>query len=241
MANTAYNNLKQFIKRKLGSPVINIEITDDQLEDAIDESLNEFHENHFSGAFIGYLPLTLQENVIEYQLQDNVQEILQIISSDDLSFNWNDDEPLLLKSFYVGNENYPIYSHGVVDVEVYRQQFKLYTDYFDVPILFNYNTPSHKLFLYTQPKENLDVFLKVFHFDEDDITHYLNDKWVKKYATALARLQWGRNLMKYNGANLPGGSAFNSDGIISEAKEDIAELKEELWEKYTLPPLPQIG
>lgn len=241
MANQAYAELKQYILRKLGSPVINIEITDDQLEDCIDEALEDFHEEHYGGTFIGYLPFTLTAGATAYQLDDNVQEVVQIITSDDVTFNWRGDDPLLISAFYLGNEHYSLYKHDLVSVEVYRQNFKMFADYFEIPIRFDYNSTTRRLYLATEPENDMDVFLRVFQSDDDQVAGYLKDGWVKAYATALARLQWGDNLSKYDGANLPGGATFNYAGIIERAQGDIERLKEELEDKFSLPIDPQVG
>jgi len=42
--------LKEFCLRKLGKPVIEINIDDDQMEDRIDEALAYYHDYHFDGA-----------------------------------------------------------------------------------------------------------------------------------------------------------------------------------------------
>lgn len=241
MGNQAYDGLKQYILRKLGSPVINIEITDDQLEDCIDESIELFYEEHFNGVHVGYLPLALISGTIEYQLEDEIQEVLRIVTSDNLSFDWSGGDSLLMSSFYLGNEQYPISRNTLVDVEVYRQTVKMYANYFDVPIQFDYNALTRKLFLYVEPKENINTFLKVYKSDDGDIKKYLKDSWVKAYSTALARLQWGDNLSKYTGVNLPGGAEFNSSGIIDRAESDLERLREELEDKFSLPLDPQVG
>lgn len=55
-----------------------------------------------------------------------------------------------------------------------------------------------------------------------------NDRWLKDMATAFVRQQWGQNLSKYDGQQLPGGVTVNADRIIETAKEDIEKLREEL-------------
>ena len=241
MATQAYSDLKAYILRKLGSPVINIELTDDQLEDCIDDTLMEYHESHYGGSFIKYLAMTLEEDETAYQLDDEVQEVVSILKSDDITFLWKDDDPLLISAFYKGNEHYTFNGHDLVDVEVYRQQFKMFANYFELPIMFDYNTSTKRLHLAVEPDSDTDVFLKVFATEDDQVATYLTDKWVKAYATAMARLQWGDNLSKYEGANLPGGAQFNYGQIITRAQEDLERLREELEDKYSLPLDPLIG
>jgi len=243
MANTTYTDLKAYILRKLGSPVINIEITDDQLEDCIDEAMVDFHSEHFNGIYTGYLPLVLETGVTKYNLGDNIQEVLRILSSDNLFFNWGADEPLLIQSYYYGHEGFHnmVYPHSLVDVEVYRQSVQMHLDYYDIAIQFDYNTATKNLYLHAEPEDDTNVFIKVYKSDDEDVAKYLKDKWVKSYSTALARLQWGTNLMKYEGVNLPGGAQFNYNGILQVAENDLERLREELEDKYSLPLDPSFG
>ena len=46
---TTREELKQYALRKLGAPVIEINVDDSQLEDALDDSLQIFAEYHFDG------------------------------------------------------------------------------------------------------------------------------------------------------------------------------------------------
>ena len=78
MAKSIYSDMKQYILRKLGSPVVNIELTDDQLEDCIDEAVAEFTENHSSGVNIGYIPMVLRRDIFKYELDENIRAVLNI-------------------------------------------------------------------------------------------------------------------------------------------------------------------
>ena len=62
----------------------------------------------------------------------------------------------------------------------------------------------------------------------DIYTDVYNDEWLKKYCTALIQMQWGNNLSKLNGVQLPGGVSLDGASILSEAKEMIDKLEEEL-------------
>jgi len=71
--------------------------------------------------------------------------------------------------------------------------------------------------------------------DQTDFTDIYNDMWLKKYATELVRYQWGSNLVKLVGVQLPGGVSLNGDAIMAEAKENLSLLEEEMSVKYELP------
>ena len=62
-----------------------------------------------------------------------------------------------------------------------------------------------------------------------------NDFWLKRYATALIQFQWGANLAKFDGMQLPGGVTINARQYIDDAESDIKLLEEELRNTHELP------
>ena len=77
--------------------------------------------------------------------------------------------------------------------------------------------------------------------DPADVSKVYNDFWLKKYATALIKKQWGMNLIKFQGVMLPGGVALNGREIYEDAIRELEELENTLKTEYELPPLDFIG
>ena len=71
--------------------------------------------------------------------------------------------------------------------------------------------------------------------DPDTYTDVYNDGFLKRYATALIKRQWGVNLKKFEGVQLPGGVTLNGQKIFDEAVEEIKELRDEVKSTYELP------
>jgi hypothetical protein len=67
------------------------------------------------------------------------------------------------------------------------------------------------------------------------------DRWLQTYATAKIKYQWGSNLTKFNGMQLPGGVQFNGEQILADAREEIQRLEEEMISSYSLPVIDMIG
>jgi hypothetical protein len=63
-----------------------------------------------------------------------------------------------------------------------------------------------------------------------------NDTWLKRYTTALIKRQWGQNLSKFDGMQLPGGVTINAQRILEEATTEISDLEQSLIDTYSLPP-----
>jgi hypothetical protein len=59
--------------------------------------------------------------------------------------------------------------------------------------------------------------------------------FLKELSTALIKLQWGQNLSKYEGIQLPGGTVMNGEKIFNEASEEVLRLKEEARSTWQAP------
>jgi hypothetical protein len=57
----------------------------------------------------------------------------------------------------------------------------------------------------------------------------------------MVKRQWGENLKKFEGMNLPGGITFNGQKIWEEANEEIDKLDSEVINNYSLPVTDMIG
>lgn len=77
--------------------------------------------------------------------------------------------------------------------------------------------------------------------DPEEFPDVWGDKWLQKYAIALIKRQWGNNTKKYGNMQLVGGNIFNGQQIYDEAIAEIKELEQEIYDTYSLPPLPMIG
>ena len=77
--------------------------------------------------------------------------------------------------------------------------------------------------------------------DPNTYTDIFNDFWLKKYTTAKLKMQWGQNLIKFEGIQLPGGITLNGRQLVDDAKEEITQLEEELRLGYELPVMDMIG
>ncbi len=62
-----------------------------------------------------------------------------------------------------------------------------------------------------------------------------NDRWLKAYATAKIKYNWGSNLKKFGNVPMPGGVTLNGKEIYNEAVEEIDRLEEEIRNLNLLP------
>jgi hypothetical protein len=77
--------------------------------------------------------------------------------------------------------------------------------------------------------------------DPSDFTKVYNDRFVKRYYTALLKRQWGQNLIKFQGVKLPGGIELNGRQMYDDAQLEIDKINEEMLRTYEIPPLDMIA
>ena len=91
---------------------------------------------------------------------------------------------------------------------------------------------------------NKDDFFVIDCFrilDPDDFTRVYNDPFLKRYFTALCKKQWGQNLIKFQGVQLPGGIQLNGRQIYDDGVRELDEIRSKMASDYEMPPLDMIG
>ena len=71
--------------------------------------------------------------------------------------------------------------------------------------------------------------------DPGTYTDVYNDRWLQRYVTCLFKVQWGSNLTKFTGMQLPGGVQFNGDQILQQGLDEKLKLEDEMITSYSLP------
>ena len=91
---------------------------------------------------------------------------------------------------------------------------------------------------------NVDDFFVIDCFrilDPNDFTKVYNDPFLKRYFTALCKKQWGQNLIKFQGVQLPGGIQLNGRQIYDDGVRELDEIRAKMSSDYEMPPLDMIG
>jgi hypothetical protein len=84
----------------------------------------------------------------------------------------------------------------------------------------------------TEVQEGQFVLVEAYRvLDPTVFTKMWGEQWLKHYTTALFKKQWGTNLKKFNGLQLPGGVTVDGDGLYREAIEEMRNLEEDLRNK----------
>ena len=112
------------------------------------------------------------------------------------------------------------------------------------PLRFNRHTDRIYIDMDWDADINVDEYL-IFEayriLDPSTYSDVYNDLFLKKYLTALIKLQWGNNLSKFSGVQMPGGVTLDGVRIMQEATEEINKIEEEMSLRYELPVNMMVG
>ena len=137
------------------------------------------------------------------------------------------------------NDLYDFSSTSIIQYQMTMQQLDLLSHVLvgEVPIRFNQH--QNRLYLdMNWEAMTLDEYLIIDCYRKIDPATYtdiFDDIYLKRYATALIKRQWGANLSKFNGVATLGGVSMNGEQIYSQAIEEIQRLEEEIKLTFETP------
>lgn len=239
-------SFKEYCLRKLGKPVIEVNVDDDQVEDRVDEALKYYWDYHFDGTEMIYYKHQITANTVSDKyitLPENVIGAVHLfpigdpaVSSDDL---FNIRYQIALNDLYTLTSVSMIPYYMAMEHIAFLQEMLVGKQ----PIRYN----RHRNILHIDMdwnKVNIGDYLLVQVYQVVDPTIYTDvwgDRWLQNYCTELIKRQWGSNLTKFTGMQLPGGVQFNGEKIYNDAQEQIVKMEEEMINSYSLPIMDMIG
>ena len=304
------SDFKDYCLRKLGFPVIQINVDDDQVDDRIDEALQFWNDYHYDGTEKTYFKHRIQQVDIDrgwIYCPDSVTFVTGVLPFDESNSSINMFD---LRYQLRLHDLYDFTSVSYVSYEITMQHLRTLNLLFSGTPQFRFNRHQNKLHLDIDWSRDLAVGQYVVmecyrrmsaevstitgttsanttsnfvigtgtYFDKELLekdfvtigtetkqiikiisptemimdspyssntsgltivkegdTDVWNDRFLKKYATALIKRQWGNNLKKFGGIQMPGGVILNGKEIYDEAVEEIKELEEDLISTNVLP------
>ena len=141
-----------------------------------------------------------------------------------------------------------LYQFGSIDLLQYsmvQTYLEDITFLLNPDIKFRFNIRHDRLYIDTDFKTiNVGDHFVIDCFrilDPNDFTQVYNDQFLKRYFTALCKKQWGMNLIKFQGVQLPGGIQLNGRQIYDDGERELAEIRSKMSSDYEMPPLDMIG
>jgi hypothetical protein len=243
---TTKAEFKEYCLRKLGKPVIEINVDDDQVDDRIDEALRYYYDYHFDGSDKTYYKHAVTQTDVDNKyitLPENIIGAVSVFSIGDPSVRA--DDLFNIRYQIALNDLYTLTNVSVVPYYMVMEHLALLTEMLVGKVPIRYARHKDRLYIDTD-WGNLRVgsFLLVEAYEIVDPAVYTdawNDRWLQNYAAALIKRQWGSNLTKFTGMNLPGGVQFNGEKIYNDAVDEITKMETEMISGYSLPVLDMIG
>lgn len=237
-------SLIDYCLRNLGDPVIEINVDPDQLEDRVDEAIQYYQQFHSDATLRTFLKheVTSDDVSNEYiTLASNIQIVSKLfrVHGDRSVRNFFDIK-------YQMHLNDIANMHSYIGDLAYYEQMQQYLSLIDMKLngtpQVQFSRMQNRLYIHGefQDKDIVAgdyIVAEIYEtIDPDTYTNVYNDMWLKEYTTALIKRQWGANLIKFEGMQLPGGVMLNGRQLFDDASADIERLRETIRLEHEMPP-----
>ena len=139
------------------------------------------------------------------------------------------------------NDIYDLSTTSIVSYDFAQRRISHLEDIFNQAPRFGFNRHTDRLYLdidWAEDEANVGKFVLIEAYkilDPNTFSQVYNDIFLKKYTTSLFKRQWGANLIKFEGLQLPGGVTLNGRQLYDDASQELERLDEEMQLKYQLP------
>ena len=237
--------LIDYCKRRLGEPVIEINVDYDQLEDRVEEAIQFYQEYHCDATQKTFLKHLVTADDVANEYITISSDIIHVTKMFPITSNFNQG-----RNFF--DIKYQMMLNDMTDLVsfagdlAYYEQMQQYLSLLDMKL--NGNPQVHfvrrqnRLYIYGDFADgDIDagdyIIVEVYStINPDTFTSIYNDMFLKEYTTALIKQQWGQNLIKFEGMQLPGGVTLNGRQMYDDATQEIDRLREKVRLEFELPP-----
>ena len=233
--------LKDFCLRQLGSPVIQINVDDEQVNDAVELAFEYWNEFHFDGTERTYVKhqISAQDKTNGYiQLSDQIIGAVRIfpVGGTNASMGMFD-----LRYQLRLNDLWDLSSTSYVNYSLTMQHLATLDLIFTGQTPVRFNKVNNRLYIDMDWMNDVDVgeFVVVEAMiitDPNQFSAVWNNRMLKKLATYYVKRQWGQNMSKFDKMMLPGGVTMRGAEIYEQAMNEIAGAEQEIRNTYEAPP-----
>lgn len=233
-------SFKEYVMRSLGWPVIEINVTDEQIEDRVDEALQFYRDYHPDASERVYYKHQITQTDIDngyIELPENIFGAVRV-------FNLNSRMTSVNNLFGIQyqlalNELYTFSSYSMVPYYMGMMHLELIDQILVGEKPIRYTRHRNRLWIDTDWNllgENKFLLVEAWEVIDPEIyTDIWSDRWLYRYCEQLIKKNWGNNLKKFGNMQLPSGIVFNGQQIFDEANAEIAKLEDEMYNTHSLP------
>jgi len=228
-------SLKQYCLRALGCPVITVNVADEQLEDRIDESIQYMQMYHYDGITRTYFRHAVTQEEIDEQkilLPPHIYGVKRITP---FKHGYQGSNLFDIQYQLRLTDIYELMNTNVVNYVMTMQHLSLMDQILNGYPQFEFNYLEGYLYLEVGKHKLVAgnyIMIEAFAaVKPEDSPRFWNDPWLKHYVEALFKRQWGQNLSKFTGLQIPGGATIDGQAIFMAAQQEIKDLEDELMNK----------
>lgn len=241
---TTRAEFKEYCLRKLGKPVIEINVDEDQVDDRVDEAIRFYWDYHFDGADKVYYKHKVTATDIDNKYITMPENILGVVNLFPIGQGLNTNNLFNIRYQIALNDLYTLTSVSMVPYYMALTHVQFLEQFLVGQQPFRYNRIINKLYIDMDWSiTNVDDYIIVEAYQVVDPAVYpkaFGERLLQNYATALIKEQWGTNLKKFEGMQLPGGLKFNGQKIFDEGREESKEIEKLIYDS-SLPITDMIG
>jgi hypothetical protein len=242
---TTRAEFKEWCLRKLGKPVIEINVDQDQVDDRIDEALAYYWDYHFDGTEKMYMKYQMTQTDLNNGYIVVPENVIGVINLFPIAGNLTGSGIFSATYQFVLNNIHDFVNYDMVNYYMSFQHLAFMQEILSGRQPIRYNRNQNKLYIdMTKSKIDPGEYIVYECYQVVDPNTYADvwkDRWLQNYATAKIKYQWGANLTKFVGLNLPGGVQFNGEKILNDADEEIKKMELEMLSSYSLPITDMVG
>lgn len=237
MAVTTRQGLIDWCLRELGEPVVEINVDEQQIEDRVDEAIEFWRQYHYDGTEKVYLKhLVTQDDVTQRSIpiSDLVYGVTRVFP---IAAGTSTSKSIFDLQYQLRlNDLYDLTSTSVIYYSMVMSHLALLDLTLNGHPLYRFNRLTNRLYIEEDWTQNIapGTYLLIECYrvlDPATAPRMYGESWLKHYTTALIKKQWGTNLKKFSGMQLPGGVTIDGDKIYQEAKDEIEKLEQDLRDK----------
>jgi len=220
--------LREYIKRRLGSPYVRVDLTEDHLNDCIEKAIGEYSYYAYDGVIEGTLLVELEKGKFEYKLNPRIHAVTGLECSSVYSTFIN------IPAGYTLAQN-PITLNmqdnvSNIDIQSMTQRMAKMSNLrniFDVKVNFDYNSNNSTLYFFEEPTSSVAVLEIAMDYEPEEIDGIYNNNFIKKMAEAEAWITWSNVTGKYS-SQIVSGAEINYADMQSKGETMRDNAKEEL-------------
>jgi hypothetical protein len=226
---TTKNEFLDVIKRKLGADFIPVNLSEGNWDDILNDALDYFSKNVYNFSKDGIYILDTTKDSSEYTLPDNIFSVMDVLDKalwTQLYYKFPTREfDTVTVQFISSLARFP--GNKMMDAEIALQNLSAFVRQFVPKAEWSFDFFNHKMIFHSAPGNNT-VYLfcsYLLDYNGTSTSGIWTDQLFQNYTTALAKIQWTSNLMKFKDFQLPGGGTINIDGIRQEGLEEKKEIE----------------